>query len=48
MISTDHKLMRIDTPRQTIIDMPPSPVRFMVLCLGDTTLNLLLISGPMG
>ncbi len=49
MISTDHKLMRIDTGHQTaIIDTPPSPVRFMVLCLGDTTLNLLLISGTMG
>ncbi|EFJ56630.1 hypothetical protein HMPREF9544_00729 [Escherichia coli MS 153-1] len=31
-----------------IIDTPPSPVRFMVLCLGDATLNLLLISGTMG
>ncbi|EKG8046199.1 hypothetical protein O4O33_001200 [Escherichia coli] len=48
MISTDHKLMRIETPRRAIIDTPPSPVRFMVLCLGDATLNLLLISGTMG
>ena len=43
MISTDHKLMST-----AIIDTPPSPVRFMVLCLGDATLNLLLISGTMG
>ena len=49
MISTDHKLMRIDTGHQTaIIDTPPSPVRFMVLCLGDATLSPLLISGTMG
>ena len=45
MISTDHKLILHQT---AIIDTPPSPVRFMVLCLGDATLNLLLISGTMG
>ena len=48
MISTDHKLMRIDAPPTAIIDTLRRPVRFMVFCLGDATLNLLLISGTMG
>ena len=37
------------TLRKTaVIDTHSPPVRLMVLCLGDATLNLLLISGTMG
>ena len=42
----DHKLMRIDTGHQTaIIDTPPSPVRFMVFCLGDAAPDQLYPTG---